>query len=234
MYTAEKIGPLETIEIPGSRDAPCVVLLHGYGADANDLAPLSHVWKMPTATTWLIPNGPLKIPIGPHSIGRAWAPINMEEWQRAMMEGRPRDLSADRPPELLKSKELVLEMMKARGIKIENTIFIGFSQGAMLATHIALTSDVSPLGLVILSGSLVNAEEWKKEGIKRKGLKFFQSHGLHDDVLSIQGAERLEKVLVEDCKMVGELLKFEGAHDIPNVAIVGTQDYLLQLLPDAK
>lgn len=235
-YALENAGSLEAIEILGGNpgpQTPTIVMIHGYGADAHDLAPLSHVFKVPEGTRWLFPQGPLEVPIGPFYSGRAWAPINMEEWQRAMMEGRPRDLSGEKPPELFTSAQKIMEMLKLKNAPIESVIFAGFSQGAMLATHLTLSSKVKPRGLIIFSGSLINGEQWEQWAPQYKGFRYFQSHGLYDDVLSIQGADKLHDLFVKN-GLVGDYVKFEGSHEIPPLAVNGAQKYLYDIFPKAE
>jgi phospholipase/carboxylesterase len=36
-----RIGPIECLEVVADEDAPTVIMFHGYGADASDLAPLA-------------------------------------------------------------------------------------------------------------------------------------------------------------------------------------------------
>lgn len=230
MYKFEKIGSLDVIDIPGKQNGFCIVMMHGYGADANDLADLSHVLKTPPGTRWLIPNGPLQIPVSPFFTGRAWSPINLEEWQRALAEGRPRDLSKDRPKEFLDSQSKILEMLEIAKVNFEKTIFAGFSQGAMLATQLALVNNKKPLGLMIFSGTLINATEWETMATRLSGFNFFQCHGEHDDVLSITGAKKLEELLKRQ-GLVGNLQTFKGAHDIPTEALAGAQKYLNSIFP---
>ncbi len=232
MYQLKKIAGLEVVEITGHKNAPTVVLLHGYGADAQDLAPISSVLKMPIGTNWLIPNGPLEIPTGGYGSGHAWAPINLEEIQKAMMQGRPRDLSSEKPAELFTSQKMLNEMLIELGVNVEKTIFAGFSQGAMLATQMAMTSAVQPLGLVVLSGSLINGDAWDQAMENRRGFRYFQSHGKQDSVLSIEGALKLNAMFKKH-GLDGELQAFDGGHEIPPEVLFGVQKYLLKLFPEA-
>ncbi len=233
-YLLQKMGPLDVIEVPPvtpvNSHSPTIVLLHGYGADAQDLAPVSHVLKTPSGTRWIIPNGPLPVEMGAYFSGRAWAPINMAEWQRATAAGRPRNLSDDRPPELIASPKLVSEMLDAGKVDPTKIIFAGFSQGAMLATHMMLTSSTTAKGLLILSGALINQTEWREKAKAHGGFKFFQCHGRFDEVLSFQGAESLEKLLIES-GLKGKLLGFDGGHEIPPLALQGAQNYIFDLFP---
>ena len=219
------------IEIPGHKSGPTFLVLHGYGADAQDLAPLSHAFTVPVGTHWLIPNGPLEIPLGPHYSGRAWAPINMAEWQMAIMQGRPRDLANEKPPEMVTSQKAVVDMLKSVGKSLEETVLVGFSQGAMLATQLAFTSPVKPKDLIILSGTLINQQEWLNQSQTMAGFKYFQCHGKFDEVLPLNGAQKLNDLLKQS-GAEGEFFVFEGGHEIPPTAIQKAQEYILNLFPE--
>ena len=65
------IGPLEAIEFPASDGSPAIVCLHGYGADAADLARLAADTDLPRAARWLFPDAPIAFDLGPFAQGRA-------------------------------------------------------------------------------------------------------------------------------------------------------------------
>src|SRR4051812_25395925 len=140
----KKIGPMEAIEIPGQPGGPCYVVFHGYGADASDLVPLANVIWAPPGTTWFFPNGNLKVPIGPHVYGRGWFELDIEALEEARRTGTHRDLTNYTPPGLKRLRDAVNEMLKSRDILMSQTVFGGFSQGAMLATSLALHAQESP------------------------------------------------------------------------------------------
>ena len=212
------IGPLEVIEVPGNPNGLNVVVLHGFGADANDLLPLAGVIKAPPGTNWYFPNGPLRIPLGPHFYGRAWFPIDMEALERAIAEGKHRDLSESAPPELKNSRQKVQEFMATQKLDVAKTVFMGFSQGAMLSVDLALDAKVNAKGLVILSGALLNRSDWEPKAKAHAGIPFVQTHGDRDELLAPEGAKALNKILVEG-GLRGKLHVFSGGHEIPPNAI---------------
>jgi phospholipase/carboxylesterase len=221
-----RIGQLDTIEIEGaSDDAPTVVLFHGYGADCTDLASLGQMVQAPKGTRWIFPNGHHSVPLGPHMEGRAWFPISVADLEKSMAAGAGVDLSAIMPPGLKRARELAFDMIAKLGVPWERLVLGGFSQGAMLATELALTAEKAPAGLVILSGTLVNAPVWEQLAPKRAGLPFFQSHGVADPVLSFAMAERLERLLVQE-GLRGRMLKFHGGHEIPAEVLIQLGAYL--------
>lgn len=225
----EDLGPLKVARVKGDPSAPTIILFHGYGASAFDLYPLHQVIQAPAGTNWIFPEGNLEIPIGPGYTGRAWFPIDMEALQRAMMTGGFRDFSEITPPGLDTARDKALAMIEALGIPIADLVIGGFSQGAMLATDIALRSEAKAKGLCILSGTLLSQDLWQDLAKKKSSLTFYQSHGIQDPVLGYQSAKSLNKLL-RDAGMIGEFISFPGGHEIPQDVIAGMNRYLVQVL----
>lgn len=220
-----QLGPLGVIDFP-AKDAPLtVVLFHGYGADAADLAPLAleiPAGKKPLR--WVFPDAPglledLGMP------GRAWFPVDMERLQRSQMTGQPWDHSKSRPDGLDETKASALDFLAALGAPWDRLVLGGFSQGAMLATELALSGPAAPRGLMILSGTLIDEPRWAKLAPARKGLPFFQSHGSADPILGYPAALKLE-ALLRGAGLKGSLLRFEGGHGIPPEVLDGMGAFL--------
>lgn len=214
MLTTRRLGELDTLVVPGDERGLVIVMCHGFGADARDLAPLADVVRTPPGTTWLFPDAPTQVPIGPHMLGRAWFPIDMAALQIAMLAGKHRDLSDHRPPELAKVRSQLFEMLKDFGVPLHRVVFAGFSQGAMLAIDATLNAPEMPAGLVILSGTMLDAQTWRGLAPNRRGLPLFQSHGTRDPLLDVEAAKRVHAMLTE-AGMTGELHIFSGEHEIP-------------------
>lgn len=221
----KKIGPLDVVEIPGTPKGPCIVLFHGYGADCYDLTPLSQALKAPPGASWYFPNGPIQVPIAPGFMGRSWFHIDIEALERAMRTGKFRDMQNSTPQGLDKAKILAYEFLSQLNRKPEDIIIGGFSQGAMLATEIALSAASNYRGLVILSGTLIKSNEWKKLAPLHKGLRFFQSHGENDALLNPEAAQELEKLLIES-GLEGHLEMFRGGHEIPTQVVRNLSSFL--------
>lgn len=210
----KKIGPLEALEVKGQPRMPVFVMFHGFGADAYDLSPLVNELKGAKGWNWYFPNGPLEVPVGPGFSGRAWFPIDIEALERAMREGKHRDMSGSRPAGLDRLKMMAHEFLTALGRPPEDIVLGGFSQGAMLATELCVSSTNNYRGLVILSGSLINQATWQALAPQHKGMRFFQSHGTHDALLSPAAAQKLHTMLTS-AGWEGELHTFHGGHEIP-------------------
>ena len=97
----DKIGGL-TVRLTGGTDGqgggsgPVVILLHGFGAPGDDLAPLADVMAVPKGTRFLFPEGPLSMSFG-YGDARAWWLIDMARLEADRAAGRVRDLSGEVP-----------------------------------------------------------------------------------------------------------------------------------------
>ena len=120
-----------------------VVLVHGYGADGQDLIGLAQHWQslLPTVA-FAAPNAPTPVP---GSAGYQWFPISRID-----------------PHEMRKGVEAAAPVLDeyldgelARlGLPPERLALAGFSQGTMLSLHLGLRRKVRPAAIVGFSGLL--------------------------------------------------------------------------------
>jgi len=133
---------------PRSGDAPkqLVMILHGYGADGNDLIELGHHWAglMPDAQ-FLAPNAPTRCAQNP--FGYEWFPLDFDRMAQSVAMGAPmaREAVAD----------ALAEAWAQTGLGPAQTLLVGFSQGAMMALHTGLSLPEPVRGIVSFSGALV-------------------------------------------------------------------------------
>lgn len=192
--------------------APYVILFHGYGADAQDLLPLSEAIPTKKVFNYIFPEAPLSIPLGPHWTGRAWWNIDMNRLQNPSFD---HDISVETPKELLKTRNLVKEMIQALNVPTEQIIIGGFSQGGMCAVDQLVMSGNKFKGLVLLSSALINKAEYKANISKvDKTTPCFISHGQQDPVLKIKFSDQLQSLLSSNGNPI-ERHVFQGGHEIP-------------------
>lgn len=221
MNTHTTIGGLEVEVFQASSTAPdaAVILCHGFGAPGNDLVALApelvHLNKALENTRFYFPQGPIDLGF---QGARAWWLIDMEAVQRlgrdpeALREFRrqePEGMAAARAA-LLK---VVREVADSTKLPMKRLALGGFSQGAMLATDVALRTEEPCAGLAVLSGTLLIEDTWKVKAKARAGFHVFQAHGTSDPVLPFRGAELLRDLLTEAGQSV-EFLSFPGGHTI--------------------
>jgi len=108
---------------------------------------------------------------------------------------------------------LVEKLSLQTQLPVGRVVLGGFSQGAMLATDVALRLEEAPAGLVILSGTLLNEGDWARRAPMRHGLRVLQAHGRQDPLLPFSGAEALRDLLVLSGLMV-DFVGLEAGHTI--------------------
>jgi phospholipase/carboxylesterase len=217
MARHERIGKLKVLKSGGAEDDLAVVLLHGFGADASDLFPLHEVLDPEGRWTWYFPEAPLEVPIGPGFMGRAWFPISLA----AMNVGF--NFASVRPPGLDDSSTLVKNMLNQ--IPEKKVVIGGFSQGAMVATEVALRDPKAVAGLLVLSGTLLDEESWRTLAPAAAPLKFLSCHGQQDPVLPYSGGQKLYELLKKS-GLTGKHVAFPGGHEIPMQALAKTREFL--------
>lgn len=222
-----------TVRAWGTPGAPAVMLCHGYGAPADDLIPLAEVLDPEGARRWFFPAAPLAL--GAMGIpGRAWWNIDMAKLQRRFMASEVEAVVREVPPGFVAASEALsacIDALAAEGaLDPAKLVLGGFSQGAMVATDVALHRKDKLAGLALLSGSLMGVDRWETRLAEAAPqLVVFQSHGRADPVLPFALAEVLRDSLLECGAMVG-FVPFEGGHEIPPPALRGLLSFLQQRL----
>ena len=214
----------------GARPELVVILCHGFGAPASDLVPLGAELLglrpgLAGRVRFVFPGAPLELPGMPGA--RAWWQLPPEvfqygerDWERyadAVVEG------------LIPARRALMSVVQAvstgMGLPLGRIVLGGFSQGAMLATDVALRLEEPPAGLVVLSGILITKSDWSARAKRRSGLPVFQSHGRYDDLLPFARGEAL-RTLLQEAGMQVDFVPFEGPHTIFPEALEGLAAFL--------
>lgn len=141
-----------------------VVLVHGYGADGNDLIGLAQpLAKVLPTVAFVAPNAPEPCP----GAGFQWFPITQLD-PRLMHKGV---LAA--APVLL---EFVESELKRLALTPDRLALVGFSQGTMLSLHLGL-GGLKPAAIVGFSGLLTGAPQ------KGEAPPVFLAHGGADPLI---------------------------------------------------
>jgi phospholipase/carboxylesterase len=208
----------------GEKPALAVVLCHGYGASGTDLVPLAQ----PVLTTAAAQSRPKAVLIFPAATldlaeqgvpgGRAWWPVDLDRLINRRTSELLGQFRKACPDGLRESRDRLLALLTEAGQHFELTsdrfVLGGFSQGAMLATDVALRLKKAPAGLVVLSGALINEGEWRRLALERGSLAVVQSHGKHDSILPFPMGNALRDLFLEGGADV-DFVAFNGDHEIP-------------------
>lgn len=215
-----------------------VILCHGFGAPGNDLVSLGPALAAQHPALrdvrFYFPAAPLSLGEMGWGDSRAWWLIDIDGLQRLQRsEASLREYCQLEPEGLAQARKalsaLVHEVAAQTGLPFNRLVLGGFSQGAMLATDLALRLEEAPGALCILSGTLVNEPVWRKKAAARAGLPVFQSHGRQDAVLPFMAAQWLQQSLVEAGLQV-EFVPFDAGHTISEDALMKLGGFLSRQL----
>lgn len=185
-----------------------IILAHGFGAHAGDLAPLAQ--QAPDTTKWLFPQAPVTLQPGSY----AWFPSAARELQRIFDGEYFNHLEQMSVPELGERADQLIQDIEELGIPWEHCILGGFSQGSMLALRAAVEHRLPLRGLILLSSAAVDVKRLKELMSPDYQVPVFQSHGLSDPVLPYEGAVQLKELLETEGWNV-QFQQFDGPHGIP-------------------
>jgi phospholipase/carboxylesterase len=132
----------------GKRPSRLVILLHGLGADGNDLIGLAPYWApLLPETEFLSPNAPFPCDMAPY--GYQWFSS-----QDRSNEARLAGVRAAAP--ILDA--FIDEALEERGLEDRDLTLVGFSQGTMMALFVGLRREQPVAGIVGFSGRLIAPE----------------------------------------------------------------------------
>lgn len=223
------IDGVETITITRPQTTRTILMLHGFGASNDDLAPLAPHLDPKSEWNWLFPNGIQEVAIGPQMTGRAWFPIRMAELEAAARRGEMVDFSEALPDGMVEARLRLISFLNTLRIPLKDLIIGGFSQGAMMSVDLAVHLPENVKGLILFSGTLINRQAWVQQLPSKSSVPFFQSHGRSDPMLGFQHAERLYQELLA-ANLKGQFVGFEGGHEIPLAVIQQTQEFIAALV----
>jgi phospholipase/carboxylesterase len=145
MHGATEISGPSFGPAAGGRAQRLVILLHGYGADGNDLLGLAPYWarSMPEVA-FVAPHAPFPCEEAP--FGRQWFGFQGRSEDRLLVETRAAAVVLD---------AFIDAELARRGLREERLALVGFSQGSMMALHVAPRRARAIAGVVSYSGAVI-------------------------------------------------------------------------------
>ena len=155
----------------GGQAAALVVLLHGLGADGNDLIGLApELGRVLPGAAFVSPDAPFPCDLAPY--GRQWFSFQSQT-ATAILSG----VEAAAP---ILDAFLDAELA-ARGLDDSRLALLGFSQGGMMALHVGLRRARPPAQIIGFSGRLIAPERLASEITQRPPVLLV--HGDADEVV---------------------------------------------------
>lgn len=178
--------PLTCIEIPATSSPKySIIWLHGLGADGHDFESIVPELTLTNAAhiNFIFPNAPVQsVTINGGMQMRSWYDI--------------REASLDREvaiEDIYQSSSLLEPIIDSeinKGIKAENMMLAGFSQGGVIALHTGLRYTKKLAGILALSTYLPTTDQLQTErAIENNKTAIFMAHGTMDPVVYPQIAK---------------------------------------------
>ena len=181
----------EYVSIGSQNSSHRIILLHGWGADTDDLLPVGKSIIHNSCFDFELIS--LAAPsFRPNDMGRQWYSLFPPDWNEA---------------EIAVAKLLdTLNAFDKTKISLKKTVLLGFSQGGAMAIDAGLSLD---LGLVI---SCSGYSHPKLDPIKNNPVLL--SHGLQDDVVPVKASREILKRLRNEANVNNELHEYNCSHTI--------------------
>ena len=181
----------EYVSIGSQNSTHRIILLHGWGADADDLLPIGKSIIHNSCFKFELIS--LKAPtLRPNDMGRQWYSLFPPDWNEA-------EIAVNKLLDTLK------EFDKTQ-ISLKKTVLLGFSQGGAMALDTGLRLDI---GLVI-SCSGYSHPKWDPT----KNNPVLLSHGLQDDIVPIEASREITKHLRNKGNLDNKLHEYNCSHSI--------------------
>lgn len=205
---------LEFITVPPKTGQPrgLIVTLHGWGANAQDVASLSPFLNLPDYQ-FLFPNAPFPYPDS--AMGRAWYDLRMENMYEGLAESRS----------LL--KDWLESLSGSTGVPLSRTILSGFSQGGAMTLDVGLKLPLA--GLVVMSGYL-HPGAANVETLHATLPPVLIMHGRQDTVVPLQAAVSAQKTL-ESLGVAVQYQEFDMGHEIRPEMLDLLKNFLVNVIP---
>ncbi|AIL65410.1 Carboxylesterase 2 [Rickettsiales bacterium Ac37b] len=211
------IGP-EVLPLSGKQAKQLVVMLHGVGADGENLIDLANNFQdmLPDAH-FIAPNAPFPYENAP--IGYQWFSLN-DRSEKALLGGMEIAM-----PIL---NAFIDQQLERFNLSEDKLILIGFSQGTMMSLHLSFRRK-NPLAAVIgFSGALIGEQALERELNSRPPVLLV--HGEEDSVvpfpLMLYASRVLHKMSIPittyKCEGLGHMINLEGINK--------ARDFLKQLI----
>jgi phospholipase/carboxylesterase len=183
-FSGPSFGPAS-----GGKPDSIVVLIHGYGANGDDLLSLGKSWaSLLPNTLFVAPHGPEASKLYP--AGNQW--FSLEDWnpEQPLKQDQLDRVNAEIKEVMPSFNSYLDDLLKVHGIPPEKMALVGFSQGTMFALQIALHRPLCG-GVVGYSGALLELP--REDKVSRPPVLLI--HGVDDPLVPSFYSKRAEKYL---------------------------------------
>ena len=210
-----KHGYVEAKPLSGSTKK-LAILLHGVGSNAEDLAMIiPYMQESLPDFSFISLNGPQKYDLA--AFGYQWFSFQSRE-----LEDLEREVGKTLPAVL----DFIEEKLQELSLGFEDLFLIGFSQGAMLATHIATSFNKKLGGIIAFAGTIIPRSSF--EGNTKTPICFI--YGTEDEILSLERLRNSTEMLKQIGFNVESNEIADLGHSIDLKSIAFANNFILKLL----
>ena len=228
---AQKCSHFNIYSIPGRKESPFIFMLHGYGADSENLIPITLSLDPEKQFNWVFPQAPIPLETPFLSSSYSWFPFSIEKFFLTIQK-KEWELGEIVPNEEINSLcKKIDHLIDELGCPRDKIILGGFSQGSIVAMECVLRSDITPLALLLFSSAPLSTTQSNYLSKRPVLPPFLQSHGKQDLLLPYSVAERFNRMLL-NTGWEGEFVSFDGGHEIPDTVLEKTKHFITSLHDD--
>ena len=204
--------------VAGGQPARLVILLHGLGADGNDLIGLQQYWgRLVPEAEFVSPNAPFPCDMAPY--GYQWFSVGDRSPGPVLAGVRAAAPILD---------AFIDEELEKRGLDASQAALVGFSQGTMMALFVGLRREKPLAGIVGYSGRLIAADLLPGELRSRPPVLLV--HGTEDPLVPFHSMAEAETALKAAGVPVETLACVGIEHAIDQEGLVRGGQFLRQAL----
>ncbi len=173
--------PLLPHVLAGNTENPqlTIIWMHGLGADGHDFAPIVPQLeaKLSAGVKFIFPHAPGR----PVTLNNG---MSMPAWYDIKSIGTTRDVSMDDMEVSRKQIEAFISSERSTGMRDDQILLVGFSQGGAVAFHTGLRHATRLAGIISLSGYIpVPCEDGSEYPAANATLPILVCHGTQDQVV---------------------------------------------------
>lgn len=181
---------LEFVEYPAKgQHQASVIWLHGLGDSGNGFLPIAPELQLPDelGVRFIFPHAPEQpVTINGGMVMRSWYDIKSFDLDKRADEQGVRDSAAQ--------VEALVQAELDRGIAPQRIVLAGFSQGGVIALHLAPRLPVKVAGVMALSTYMCAPDKLATEA-EQQDLNIFMAHGSADPVVPMAAGQQAYQVL---------------------------------------
>jgi phospholipase/carboxylesterase len=194
-------------------ELPLVIVMHGRGADANDLADLAPM--IDDGYRFVFPNAAKPFEPSPgYTFGWSW----FDGWPpegNSIVDSRTKLIA-------------LIDDLVARYPTPEGKLVVaGFSQGGMMAIDVGFRTQQKVAGIVVMSGAIFEAD--MPDLRAQRDLPVLLIHGTQDDMIPVLAARRTRHIL-EEHGVSPEYHEFPMGHHVTPESMAVVREFLGRVL----